>query len=203
MFSPEINETHIPLRPNLGVLQIGIKSQDIVISDSEDSTVTYTSISNYEEPSNVGSSRVVVYGYDGLLMHPPSPDYVPCPEHPPSPAYVLEFVPEPVYPKFMPPEDDVLPAEEQPLLAAASPTARSPGYVTESDLEEDPEEEVALQAPPSPDYIPGPEDLEQAPPSPDYVPGPEHVNDEIVAKDQPYAEDASPIAQSPEYVPES
>nr|GEY77008.1 hypothetical protein [Tanacetum cinerariifolium] len=37
-------------------------------------------------------------------------------------------------------EDDVLPAEEQPLLAAASPTARSPGYVTESDLEEDPEE---------------------------------------------------------------
>nr|GFA79198.1 hypothetical protein [Tanacetum cinerariifolium] len=42
-----------------------------------------------------------------------------------------------------------------------------------------------------------------APPSPDYVPGPEHVDDEIVAEDQPYAEDASPIAQSPEYVPES
>nr|GEY13268.1 hypothetical protein [Tanacetum cinerariifolium] len=30
-----------------------------------------------------------------------------------------------------------------------------------------------------------------------------HADDEIVAKDQPYAEDASPIAQSPEYVPES
>nr|GFB66501.1 hypothetical protein [Tanacetum cinerariifolium] len=43
----------------------------------------------------------------------------------------------------------------------------------------------------------------QAPPSPDYVPGPEHADDEIVAKDQLYAEDASPIAQSPEYVPES
>nr|GFA04857.1 putative reverse transcriptase domain-containing protein [Tanacetum cinerariifolium] len=60
--------------------------------------------------------------------------------------------------------------------------------------------EVALQAPPSLDYIPGPEEPKQAPPSPDYVPGPEHADDEIVAEDQPYAEDASPIAQSPEYV---
>nr|GFA64578.1 hypothetical protein [Tanacetum cinerariifolium] len=68
---------------------------------------------------------------------------------------------------------------------------------------EDPYVEVALQAPPSPDYIPGPEEPEKAPPSPDYIPGPEHDNDEIVAKDQPYAEDASPIAQSLEYVPES
>nr|GFD33187.1 hypothetical protein [Tanacetum cinerariifolium] len=58
-------------------------------------------------------------------------------------------------------------------------------------------------APPSPDYMSGPEEPEQAPPSPDYVPGPEHADDEIVAEDQPYAEDASPIAQSPEYVPES
>nr|GFC32159.1 hypothetical protein [Tanacetum cinerariifolium] len=63
--------------------------------------------------------------------------------------------------------------------------------------------EVTLQAPPSPDYIPGPEEPEQAPPSPDYIPGLEHVDDEIVAEDQLYAEDASPISQSPEYVPES
>ncbi|GJX34768.1 hypothetical protein Tco_0246325 [Tanacetum coccineum] len=68
---------------------------------------------------------------------------------------------------------------------------------------EDPYAEAALQAPPSPDYVPGPEEPEQAPPSPDYVPGPEHDDDEIVAEDQPYAEDASPIAQSPDYVPES
>ncbi|GKG45778.1 hypothetical protein Tco_0498224, partial [Tanacetum coccineum] len=44
---------------------------------------------------------------------------------------------------------------------------------------------------------------EQAPHSPDYVQGPEHADDEIVAKDQPYAEDALPTAQSPDYVPES
>nr|GFC17449.1 hypothetical protein [Tanacetum cinerariifolium] len=59
------------------------------------------------------------------------------------------------------------------------------------------------QAPPSPDYIPGPEEPEQAPPSPYYIPGLEHADDEIVAEDQPYAEDDSPNAQSPEYVLES
>ncbi|GKB76146.1 hypothetical protein Tco_0943041 [Tanacetum coccineum] len=42
-----------------------------------------------------------------------------------------------------------------------------------------------------------------APPSPDSVPGVEHADDEIVAEDQPYAEDASPIALLPDYVPES
>ncbi|GJU96194.1 hypothetical protein Tco_1320950 [Tanacetum coccineum] len=41
----------------------------------------------------------------------------------------------------MPPEDEILPAEEQPLPAAVSPTADSPGYVSESDPEEDPEED--------------------------------------------------------------
>nr|GEZ32138.1 hypothetical protein [Tanacetum cinerariifolium] len=68
---------------------------------------------------------------------------------------------------------------------------------------EDPYVEVALQAPPSLDYIPSPEEPEQAPPSPDCFPGPEHADDGIVAEDQPYAEDASPIVQPPEYVPES
>nr|GEZ67492.1 hypothetical protein [Tanacetum cinerariifolium] len=37
----------------------------------------------------------------------------------------------------------------------------------------------------------------------DYVLGPEHADDEIVVDDQPYAEDASPNAQSPEYVLDS
>ncbi|GKF53256.1 hypothetical protein Tco_0160166, partial [Tanacetum coccineum] len=68
---------------------------------------------------------------------PPSPDYVSSPEYPPS----LEFVPELVYQEFMPPEDKILPAEEQPLPAAVSPTSDSPGYVPESDLEEDLEDD--------------------------------------------------------------
>ncbi|GJW49429.1 hypothetical protein Tco_0090780 [Tanacetum coccineum] len=123
------------------------------MSDSEHSTVTYTSISSdYEEPSDVGSPRVVVYRYDGLPMHPPSPNYVPRPEHPPSPDHVsslehppspvyVPYVSEPAYLEFMPPEDNVFPAEEQPLPSAVSPTADSLGYITESNLEEDPEEE--------------------------------------------------------------
>nr|GEZ94801.1 hypothetical protein [Tanacetum cinerariifolium] len=89
------------------------------------------------------------------------------------------------------------------LSDIGSPRADDHEHLELSEILEDPYVEVALQAPPSPDYIPGPEEPEQAPPSPDYVPGPEHANDEIVAEDQPYTEDASPVSQSPEYVPES
>ncbi|GJR11694.1 hypothetical protein Tco_0794346 [Tanacetum coccineum] len=127
----------IPLRPILGVLQIGIKSQDTIMSDSEHSTVTYTSLS--EDDLYMGSPGVEVPIYEG----PPSPDYVPGPEEPeqapPSPIYV-PFVPEPVYPEFLPVDDEVFPAEEQPLPAADSPTHQSPGYIPESDPEEDLEE---------------------------------------------------------------
>ncbi|GKC19141.1 hypothetical protein Tco_1021291 [Tanacetum coccineum] len=45
----------------------------------------------------------------------------------------------------------------------------------------DPYVEAALQAPPSPDYVPGPKEPEQAPPSPNYIPGPEHADDEIIS----------------------
>nr|GFA97183.1 hypothetical protein [Tanacetum cinerariifolium] len=88
------------------------------------------------------------------------------------------------------------------LSDIGSPRADDYEHLMLLEMLEDPYVEVALQAPPSADYIPSPEEPEQAPPSPDYVPGPEHADDEIVAGDQPYAEDASPIAQSPEYVPE-
>ncbi|GJS72095.1 hypothetical protein Tco_0704936 [Tanacetum coccineum] len=60
------------------------------------------------------------------LEVPPSPDYIPGPEEPQSPP-PLDFVPEPMYPEYMPQEDEILPAEEQPLpAAAASPTVDSP-----------------------------------------------------------------------------
>ncbi|GJV43573.1 hypothetical protein Tco_1428109 [Tanacetum coccineum] len=65
-------------------------------------------------------------------------------------------------------------------------------------MPEDPYVEAALQAPPSPDYVPGPEEPEHAPPSPDYVPGPGDICAEIVVRISVYAEDASPTAQSPD-----
>ncbi|GKE37241.1 hypothetical protein Tco_1460646 [Tanacetum coccineum] len=75
---------------------------------------------------------------------PPSPEYVPGPNEPeqapPSHVYV-PYVPEPAYLKFMPLEDEVLTAEEQPLPIALSPTTDSPSYVLESDPDEDPEED--------------------------------------------------------------
>ncbi|GJW00538.1 hypothetical protein Tco_1555789, partial [Tanacetum coccineum] len=89
------------------------------------------------------------------------------------------------------------------LSDIGSPRANDHEYLEMPWMPEDLYMEAGLQAPPSPDYVPGPEETEQAPPLPDYVPGPEHADDEIVAEDQPYAEDASPTAQSPDYVPES
>ncbi|GJV91285.1 putative reverse transcriptase domain-containing protein [Tanacetum coccineum] len=52
-------------------------------------------------------------------------------------------------------------------------------YIYVPGLEAPPSLPDALQAPPSPDYVPGLEEPEQAPPLPDYVPGLEHADDEI------------------------
>ncbi|GJY42574.1 hypothetical protein Tco_0429844 [Tanacetum coccineum] len=89
------------------------------------------------------------------------------------------------------------------LSDIGSPRADNHKYLELPRMPEDPYVEATLQARPSLDYVPGLEEPEQAPPLPDYVPGPEHTDDEIVAEDQPDAEDASPTAQSPDYVPES
>ncbi|GKB77431.1 hypothetical protein Tco_0944326 [Tanacetum coccineum] len=118
------SQTHIPLRSILEVLHIGIKSQDTVMLDSEDSTIIYTEVSSpFEGLSDIGSPGVVGPEYDGL------------------PWMLDDPYMQLVYLEFMPPEDEVFPAKEQPLLAAASPTADSPRYVSESDSEEDHEED--------------------------------------------------------------
>ncbi|GKC07123.1 hypothetical protein Tco_0998733 [Tanacetum coccineum] len=112
-----------------------------------------------EEVSEGGIPRVIILGYDGLPIQPvapPSPDYIPGPEDPQTPpvpqdederepmfvqAHDPDYVPEPIYPEYIPLEDDhEFPAEEQPLPPIDSPTAESPGHITESDPEEDPEE---------------------------------------------------------------
>nr|GEZ51274.1 hypothetical protein [Tanacetum cinerariifolium] len=111
-----------------------------------------------------------------------SSDYVPGLEEPeqapPTPVY-LPYVPELVYWKYMPLEDDVFPAEEQPLPVAATPTADSLGYIIEfdpngdpdKDEEEDPEEDHAdstVVALPAVDHVPSKEVTEPLPqiPSP-------------------------------------
>ncbi|GKE02181.1 hypothetical protein Tco_1390164 [Tanacetum coccineum] len=100
------------------------------MSDSDESGVTYMEISStFEELSDIGSPGVV-----------PSQDYISGPEEPQSPP-PLDYVTEPIYPEYMPQEDEVFLAGEQPLPAAASPTAQSPDYFLESDPEADTEED--------------------------------------------------------------
>nr|GEW59715.1 hypothetical protein [Tanacetum cinerariifolium] len=65
------------------------------------------------------------------------------------------------------------------LSDIGSPRADDHEHLMLPEMLEDPYVEVALQAPPSPDCMHGPEEPEQAPPLQDYVPGPEHANDEI------------------------
>nr|GEW53092.1 hypothetical protein [Tanacetum cinerariifolium]GEY13154.1 hypothetical protein [Tanacetum cinerariifolium] len=149
---------------------------------SASSAVTYTSVYTNSEPGRVfwgadeelsdgGSSRVIVYGYDGLSMlpvAPPSPDYILSPEEPQTlqapqdkdehePMFillhVLDFVPEPIYPEYIRLEDEhTLPTEEQPLPLVVSPTAESPGdddddgdsSGDDADDEDEEEEHLAL-----------------------------------------------------------
>ncbi|GJZ86838.1 hypothetical protein Tco_0658448 [Tanacetum coccineum] len=118
----------IPLRPILGVLQIGIKSQDTIMSDSEHSTVTYTSVP--EDDSDIGSP-----GVEGpIFQDPPSPDYVPGPEGPPSPDYV----PGPEEPEQAPPSPIYIPF----CFGAVYPSSYQ-WTMKEEDDEEDPEEDPA------------------------------------------------------------
>ncbi|GKG60751.1 hypothetical protein Tco_0614313, partial [Tanacetum coccineum] len=69
-----------------------------------------------------------------------------------------------------------------------SPRADDHEYLEMPGMPEDTYVEAALQAPPSPDCVLGPEEPDQAPPSPDYISGPEHIDDEIVVEDQPDVE---------------
>ncbi|GJX74868.1 hypothetical protein Tco_0313463 [Tanacetum coccineum] len=102
------------------------------MSDSDDSTITYTKVSSpFEGLSDIGSPGVA----------PPSLDYVPGPEKPEQAPPSPDFIPEHAYLEFMPLEDDVFLAEEQPLPAAISPTTDSPRYISESDPKEEPEED--------------------------------------------------------------
>ncbi|GJW51395.1 hypothetical protein Tco_0092746 [Tanacetum coccineum] len=113
---------------------------------SASSAVTYTSVytdskpgrafwgAHDEEVSEGGITRVILLGYDRLPMQPvapPSPDYIPGPKDPQTPpvpqdedkrepmfvqAHDPDYVSEPIYPEYIPLEDEhEFPAEEQPL----------------------------------------------------------------------------------------
>ncbi|GJS98786.1 hypothetical protein Tco_0819956 [Tanacetum coccineum] len=93
---------------------------------SASSIVTYTSVYTDSE------SGRVFWGTDEEISEGGIPRVI---------AHDPDYVPEPVYPEYIPLEDEhVFLAEEQPLPPVDSPIAESHGYITELDPEEDPEE---------------------------------------------------------------
>ncbi|GJS12211.1 hypothetical protein Tco_0369007 [Tanacetum coccineum] len=114
------------------------------------SAVTYTSVytdyetdrafwgADDEEIYEGGIPRVIVYGYDGLPIQPvapPSPHYIPGPEDPQTPpvpqdederkpmfvqAHDPDYVPEPVYPEYIPLMEEHLALADSTIVPEAS-----------------------------------------------------------------------------------
>ncbi|GKB44612.1 hypothetical protein Tco_0889554, partial [Tanacetum coccineum] len=90
------------------------------------------------------SQGVVIYGYDGLLMHPvdpPSSDNVPGPEEQEHAPLLPDYVPRLEYPEYLALSDEEVPVKNQPYPTTDSPIALSPSYISDSDPEEDLEDE--------------------------------------------------------------
>ncbi|GJR91887.1 putative reverse transcriptase domain-containing protein [Tanacetum coccineum] len=127
------------------------------MSDSEDSTVTYTQVSSpFEDSSYVGSPGVDgppvmpedLYAYIVAAYQAPlSPDYMPGLEEPQSPPS-LDFVPEPMFPEYMPLEDEILLAEEQPLQI------HQDMFLNDTDDEDEDEDEEEEEHPAPVDFVP-------------------------------------------------
>nr|GFD10961.1 hypothetical protein [Tanacetum cinerariifolium] len=110
---------------------------------SASSAVTYTSVYIDSKPGRV---------FWGANKELSDEEYIPGPKEPHTPPALQDenehepmfiqphdpdFIPDPIYPEYIPLEDEhILSAEEQPLLPVVSPTTESPEYVAESDPEE-------------------------------------------------------------------
>ncbi|GKA26585.1 hypothetical protein Tco_0712694, partial [Tanacetum coccineum] len=93
----------------------------------------------------------------------------------------------------IPQEDEILPAEEQPLPAATSPTADPPGYVPESDPEEEPEEDNEDPEEDPADY---PADRDDDDDEDDEEPSGDNANDEDEDEDEEEEEEHPAPADS-------
>ncbi|GJV69242.1 hypothetical protein Tco_1484751, partial [Tanacetum coccineum] len=138
---------HFAAYSDLRVLQIGIRAKVIekqvkTVMSSASSAVTYTSVYTDFEPGRAfwgtDDEEISEEGIPRTLpVHQDEDEREPMFVH----AHDPDYVPEPIYPEYIPLEDDhEFPAKEQPLPVVDLPTAESPIYVTESDPEEDPEE---------------------------------------------------------------
>ncbi|GJZ42736.1 hypothetical protein Tco_0589991 [Tanacetum coccineum] len=106
-------------------------------SDSASSEVTYTSISSHGDPLAWAVDFFRLQEPDTPEAAPASPDYVPGPEEPEQAPLSPDYVPGPEYPTYLAPSDEEVLVEDQPYVVADSPITLSPGYVADSDPEED------------------------------------------------------------------
>ncbi|GJX50599.1 hypothetical protein Tco_0277444 [Tanacetum coccineum] len=104
------------------------------VMSSASSVITYTSVYTDSKPGRI------FWGADEEIS-----DGVPQDEDEREPMFIQphdpDYVPEPIYPEYIPLEDEhEFLVEEQPLPPVDLPITESPGYVAESDPEEDPGE---------------------------------------------------------------
>ncbi|GJV88583.1 putative reverse transcriptase domain-containing protein [Tanacetum coccineum] len=110
-----------------------------LIMSSATSAVTYTSVYTDSEPGRAFWGADDEEISEGGIPRAHDPDYVS----------------EPIYPEYIPLEDEhEFPAKEQPLPPVDSPTAESPGYVIELDPGDDPEEYEDDETKDGPDVFP-------------------------------------------------
>ncbi|GJS03285.1 reverse transcriptase domain-containing protein [Tanacetum coccineum] len=86
---------------------------------------------------------------------PLSPAYLPDPIE--LDDYVPVYVPEPEHPEYHVPSDDDIQVEDQRYADDASPTAESPGYITDSDLMDEDTDEDFMDYPDEPEEDPSEE----------------------------------------------
>ncbi|GKD45529.1 hypothetical protein Tco_1270174 [Tanacetum coccineum] len=114
-----------------------------------------------------------------------SPTYVPDPieldEH------VPVYVPEPEHPEYNAPSDDGIQVEDQPYADNDSPTAKSPGYIADSDLMEEDTDEDSIDYPDEPED--GKEDDDE---DPEEDPSEEHEPEDDDDDDDTNDEDEEP-----------
>ncbi|GKC29060.1 hypothetical protein Tco_1036354 [Tanacetum coccineum] len=121
-------------------------------------------------------------------VHPLSPAYVPDPmeldDH--VPVYVLE----PEQPEYHASSDDDIQVKDQPYGDDTSPTAESPGYITDSDSMEEDTDEDSIDYPDEPED--GEEDDDEDPeedPSADHKPEDDEDDDGTDDEDEEPTED--------------
>ncbi|GJQ93002.1 hypothetical protein Tco_0004141 [Tanacetum coccineum] len=168
-------------------------------SDNASSAVTYTSVSSDSNRPSTWGIPLVNIGellemdpYEEVVQqgqaHPLSPAYVPDPikldEH------VPVYVPKPEHLEYHTPSDDDIQVENQPYAEDASPTAKLPGYLANSDSMEEDIDADSINYPDKPDD--GEEDDDDDPeedPSEEHGPKDDDDDDDTDDEDEEPTED--------------